>query len=221
MTFGRQRRIGHAIVRLPRGSVGAAAAGPPNRFGAVDLDEPHVLDLQHTDVDDGELEDGEAEAWPEGFEPEPASLDGGEAEQGRGDRAVISRPNTVRWGDKASITFDPTTGRSVKQSTQLLQVKLPRPMICSVRLTAIVRLSPGPTTRLDVTTLDLHVGVGSSQQKITRSWWLQPNGLQDLDVIISDIPVTQLLAEVSCIGTADGGQMVVTYNMALAPTVRT
>jgi hypothetical protein len=183
----------------------------PGYYGEPDYSAPPE-NVQRPPVDYGEPE------FVEEYHPPPQDLRGGG--QGRGDLAVLPyQPNTVRWGDKKRLIFE-VGPRSEAVTDQLLQVKFIRPMICSIRLTATVRF-PGPLSELDVTSLDLYVGVGSSQQKITRSWLAQPNRLGDLDVIIPDVPVTTLLAEISCVGTAVEGQMVVVYNLALAPTVQT
>jgi len=213
----------------PRASVvGARAPGPVNRFGHVNLDRTAELELEYGEMDDGELEQGELEPWGEEGNPaNPSSVDGqpfdpsveGPNPQGRGDRTIIGQPNTVRWGDKARITFD-VGPRSSQESLQLLELKLQRPVICSVRFTANVRF-PGPLSQLIASTLDLYTGVGSSQQKITRTWLFQPNRLSDLDVTIPNLPVTTLLAQVRCVGTAVEGQLVVAYNLAVSPTVHT
>jgi len=210
-------------------SVGAAAAAPPNRFGAVNLESNAPLDPENLDLDDGELDDGELDHWgPEGnprFQAVDRSVEGPNP-QGRGDRAVLSAtPDTVRWGDKAVIRFDKGSGRKSHTTEQLLQVKFMRPMIASLRFTGLIlSIEPGApgSVALEITNLVLHVGVGSSQQRIVKTWWFQPSPLGPLDVTIPNIPVTQLLAEVECVATpGDVQSLVVAYNLAIAPTVHT
>lgn len=215
-------RIPRHGLRAVAGVIGAAKAMPVNRFRDVNLDATEHLELEHPELDDDELDNGELEPWPDGNPAHSSGFDPsveGPNPQGRGDRSVLGQPNTVRWGDKATLLFE-VGPRSTVVSEQLLQIKLVRPMICSVRLTAKARFA-GPLSELLVSTLNLYVGVGSSQQQVSRSWALQPDRLTSLDVTIHDLPLTTLLADISAVGTAVEGQMVVIYNLAVAPTVHT
>ncbi len=186
-----------------------------NRSAAVDLWNDNDIDERDEgedadrDIDEGELEDDEldlqARRHAAGFAGMPTNA-----------RTV------VRWGDTAVLTFKPP-GQSATQSNQLLQVRFPRPMICSVRL--VGELFPltgsGPLAALQVTTLELIVGVGSAKSQIRKSWLNQPNPLQPLDVTLPDIPIETLLATVSAVATADGKDLVVRYTLAVSPTVLT
>lgn len=122
-----------------------------------------------------------------------------------------ARVQTVRWGDKVTLTFPPGSVSS-PGSEQFSSVQLPQPMVCNITFHAEIMVPI--LGAVSVTVLSLFFGVGSANYRRDYAFSLLPAALAPIDFTIESVPLQSLQAQVAGVGF--GGQRI-SATLSLAP----
>ena len=128
---------------------------------------------------------------------------------------------TWTWGSSAMVSLSPTLG--LRNSTQLAQVSLPEPAVCSVYFEATARITNPAVTSIGVLTINLNQGVGRVTIPRQMSFAGQPSNLAQLQVTIPFLPLHSLNVDVEVTGDfpiVGGGEIDVQMFLVVTPITR-
>jgi hypothetical protein len=128
---------------------------------------------------------------------------------------------TWTWGSSANISLSPTLG--FKNSSQLAQVTLPEPAVCSLYIQASARITNPATTSIGTFTINLLQGLGRVTVPRQVSFAGQPSDLAPLEWTMPFIPLHALQVDVEATGdfrSETGGEIDIQIYLVIAPITR-
>jgi hypothetical protein len=138
----------------------------------------------------------------------------------------MTTPNTAvnptwTWGSSGKISLSLNLGGQFQNSTQLAQVSLPEPAVCSIYFQATVLLSDPSISQIGSLTLNLSQGLGRVTIPRQISFAGQPANNAPIEWTIPFIPLHALQADVTAnmIGNGAGTAEIQLY-LVLSPLTR-
>lgn len=127
---------------------------------------------------------------------------------------------TWTWGSSGNLQLSPQLGSKV--STQLAQVTLPEPAVCSLYFQATAQITLADVTSVGVFTLNLSQGLGRVTIPRQVSFAGQPSDQGPLEWTMPFIPLHALQVDVEATGDfrSEGGQIDIQIYLVISPITR-